>query len=73
MITEKFPGLKDLSPEEKLALVGELWEELSASPDLLAPRDDHRQLLRERLEKHREQPDEVIAWEEVKKRLLKTP
>ena len=56
--------------EEKLILVGELWDELAAHPDAFPPREDHIKLLGERLEHYRKHPDDVIAWEEVKKRIL---
>ncbi len=70
MIAEKFPELKRLSPDEKLILVGELWEELAAQPDALAPREDHIALLKERLERYRRHPEDVVAWEAVKARIL---
>jgi putative addiction module component (TIGR02574 family) len=70
MIAEKIPGLKSLSPEEKLILVGELWDELAARPDAFPPREDHIKLLRERLDAYRENPETVIAWEDVKARIL---
>ena len=38
MIAEKIPELKSLSAEEKLILVGELWNELAAQPDAFPPR-----------------------------------
>ena len=70
VIAEKIPGLKGLSPEEKLILVGELWDELTAQPNALGPRDDHIALLNERLNHYRQHPSDVIAWEELKARIL---
>ena len=70
MIAETIPGLKRLSLEEKLILVGELWDELAAQPDALPPRDDHIKVLRERLEHYRQHPEDVVAWEKVKARIL---
>lgn len=70
MIAERIPELKRLSAEEKLILVGELWEELAAHPDSFPPREDHIELLKERLEHYRKNPSDVIAWEEVKTRIL---
>ncbi len=70
VIAEKIPGLKSLSPEEKLILVGELWDELAAQPNALGPRDDHIALLKERLNHYRQHPSDVIAWEELKARIL---
>ena len=69
MIAEKIPELKSLSPDEKLILVRELWDELAAQPNAFPPRQD-LQLLRERLEHYRQHPHDAIAWEEVKARIL---
>jgi putative addiction module component (TIGR02574 family) len=62
--------LKALSLDEKLILVGELWEELAAHPDSFPPRADHVRILQERLEHYRQHPDDVMAWEDVKARIL---
>jgi putative addiction module component (TIGR02574 family) len=70
MIVERIPGLKGLSSEEKLILVGELWEELAADPEAFPPRDDHIRLLQERLNHYRQHPQDTVAWEEVKARIL---
>jgi putative addiction module component (TIGR02574 family) len=70
MIAERIPQLKSLSPEEKLILVGEIWKELAAQPDMLPPREDHIKILKERLEQYRQNPSDVLAWEDVKARIL---
>jgi putative addiction module component (TIGR02574 family) len=70
MIAERIPELKRLSPEEKLILVSELWKELATQPDSFPPREDHIELLKERLEHYRKNPADVIAWEQVKARIL---
>jgi putative addiction module component (TIGR02574 family) len=70
MVSEKIPQLKNLSPEEKLILVGELWDQLAADPEAFPKRDDHVKLLEVRLAHFQQHPDDVIAWEEVKKRIL---
>ena len=70
MVAEKIPQLESLSSEEKLILVGELWDQLAAQPESFPKRDDHVQLLEARLAHFRDHPDDVLAWEEVKKRIL---
>lgn len=70
VIAERIPELKSLSMEEKLMLVRELWDELSARPDAFPPREDHVKLLQERLDHFRQYPNDVVAWEEVKARIL---
>lgn len=70
MIADKIPALKALSLDEKLILVGELWDELSTHPDAFPPRAEHVKLLQERLEHYRRHPEDVSAWEDVKARIL---
>ena len=70
MIAETIPELKSLSLGEKLILVGELWDELAAQPAAFPPREDHIRVLQERLENYRQHPEDVIAWEDVKARIL---
>lgn len=70
MIAETIPELQRLSLEEKLALVGELWDELAARPEFFPRRDDHVNLLQERLEHYRRHPESAMAWEDVKARIL---
>ena len=70
MIAEKIPQLKTLSSEEKLLLVGEIWNELAAQPNAFPARQDHVQLLRERLEHYRQNPEDVIAWDDLRMRIL---
>ena len=70
MIAERIPELKNLSPSEKLILVGELWDELAATPDAFPPREDHIKILEERLAHYRQHPDDIVAWEDVKARIL---
>lgn len=70
MIADKFPALQNLSAEEKLILVGELWDDLAAHPGTFPRRDDHVQLLQERLAHYRTHPEDVTTWEDVKRRIL---
>ena len=69
MTAETIPALQNLSPDEKLVLVGELWDELAARPDAFPPREDHVNLLRERSAHYRRHPADTIAWERVKARI----
>jgi putative addiction module component (TIGR02574 family) len=70
MIAERIPELKNLSPEEKLILVGELWEELASRADAFPPRQDHIGLLKDRLDHYRQHPEDAAAWSDVKARIL---
>ena len=71
MIAEQIPQIEDLTSDEKLSLMGELWEQVSGealeaetkpSPEMVA-------MLRERLDEYRRNPDAVSTWEEVKQRI----
>jgi len=70
VIAETIPQLKQLSVEEKLILVGELWDELASQKDAFPAREDHIKLLEERLEQYRKNPQDVRAWEDVKRRIM---
>ena len=60
MIAETIPELNRLSPEEKLILVGELWDELAARPNAFPPREDHLAILQQRgCEHYHKHPEEV--------------
>jgi putative addiction module component (TIGR02574 family) len=72
MITERIPELKALTPDEKLMLAGELWEELASDPSAFPPRADHIKVIEERLEHYRQNPNDTVAWEELKARILAT-
>ena len=70
VIAEKIPQLQSLSSEDKLILVGELWEQLAAKPRAFPPRPDHLELLEARLAHFRQHPDDIHAWEDLKNRIL---
>jgi putative addiction module component (TIGR02574 family) len=55
-------ALKELTADERLALAAALWESVAESD---APPEWHRELVRERLEDYRRNPDDVIPGEEV--------
>ena len=71
MIAETIPALQNLSPDEKLILAGELWAEIVAIPAALPPREDHLRIIQERLEHHQRHPEQVVAWDEVRARILR--
>jgi putative addiction module component (TIGR02574 family) len=70
MIAERLPDLQRLTPEEKLILVGELWDDLAAHPEMFPPRRDHIKLLEERIEHYRNHPDDTTSWDTLKQRIL---
>lgn len=61
--------IEDLTREQKLRLIDELWESLDHEerPATLTP--TQMQDLRDRIEYRRQHPEEGLTWEEVRARL----
>ena len=64
-------NFRKLSPNEKVRLVQELWDEIAEEASHLPLSETHRQLLDQRLQQHEENPDDVEPWEKVRDDLLK--
>jgi hypothetical protein len=67
MIAETIPALRALSPEQKFILAAELLRE-TVNDRTEEPDPGLVEALQERLDYHRQHPDEVLTWEEVKAR-----
>lgn len=70
MIKEKIPGLKDLTDDEKIILIGELWDDVMTE-ELFTLTKKQKKELDKRILYAEENPDELIPWEEVKEKLFK--
>jgi putative addiction module component (TIGR02574 family) len=62
-----------LSVEQRLELIGELWDSIPDSVDELPVPDWHREELERRLAAADADPDAAIPWEQVKNRLREEP
>ena len=66
-----------LSPDQRLELIGEIWNTLAAAPESVPVPESHRVELERRVAAHRTSPDELISWEaveaQVDERLRKQP
>ena len=62
-----------LTVEQRLELIGELWDSIPDSLDELPIPEWHREELERRLAAAEADPDAAIPWEEVKKRLREKP
>lgn len=71
MIAEKIPEILQLSDEDKLLLASELWEAVANNPDNIPISEEHVRLIDERYRAYLENPEDVVAWEEIKRRLGK--
>jgi putative addiction module component (TIGR02574 family) len=69
------PGFDDLSIEEQIDYVQELWDRIAAKPEIVPVPEWHKKLIDERLKEHREDPSDTRSWSEVRdsieKELLK--
>jgi len=59
----------DLSPAEKLQLVEDLWDDLTASPSDVPVPDWQKEELDRRKAKLKSYPASGLKWEEVKRRV----
>ena len=61
--------INKLAPEERLQLIGELWDSLCLHPETLSLTPAQQQELDRRLDSLDRGEAEVVAWAEVKRRL----
>ncbi len=59
--------------EQRLELIGELWDSIPDSPDKFPVPEWHREDLKRRLAAADADPDAAIRWDEVNRRLREKP
>lgn len=59
-------GIDRLSIDERLKLVEDIWESIATSPAAMPLTEAQRRELDRRMERHAQQPNEVVPWPEVK-------
>jgi len=59
----------DLSPSEKLQLVGDLWEDLAVTPEAVPIHDWQKEELARRKANLAKRPGSGVRWEQVKERV----
>ncbi|WP_166443023.1 addiction module protein [Phragmitibacter flavus] len=70
MIAETIPALAALSPDDKILLAAELWQDaVSDDSEASDPNPALIEAIQERLAHYRAHPDEVSTWNDVRKRL----
>jgi putative addiction module component (TIGR02574 family) len=62
--------LLNLSVEERINLVGDIWDSIAAVPEQVEISSEVRKLLEKRLIDHRKNPKAGSPWKEVKARIL---
>ncbi len=71
MNISQIPQISELSTEDKIVLVEELWDSIREDIEKLPIPDSHKRLLDERFEKHKEHPNDVMTLDELKQRIEK--
>ena len=62
-------NLNELTPDEKLRLLEELWESLSATPDMVPVSSAQRDELDRRLDRLDQEGPTGIPWEDVLRKI----
>ena len=70
MIKDKIPELQKLSMADKFALAVELWDEVTSTSEEIPVTEKQLDELDRRFEAYRRDPSQVVAWDEVKAKLL---
>ena len=55
-----------LSVEDRLLLVGEIWDSIAHAQPTVPLTESQQQELERRLRDHEQNPDDVVSWEDVK-------
>ena len=62
-------NIRDLSIEERIQLVGEIWDSIAEEREVFELTDAQRDEIDRRLASLRANPDQVVSWEEIKARV----
>jgi putative addiction module component (TIGR02574 family) len=63
-------GIDGLDVEQRLALIEEIWESIDADESVAMQLSDAQRLeLKARLAEDDAEPDDIVAWEDVKRSL----
>jgi len=57
--------IEELSREDRLRLIEDVWETLETLPDSLALSEEHRKVLDQRLAELERNPNGTISWDEM--------
>ena len=69
----KIDDIKALSVEERIDLIGRIWDTLAEKPEALPVPDAHRRILDERLEDVQADPSAGSSWPDVRRRITERP
>jgi len=72
MIKTSIPQISSLSPAEKLALIGELWDDVASHADEIPVHDWQRAELDRRLKDYKQNPTDGQPWAVVKEKIKRS-
>lgn len=61
--------IRKLSLAERIQLVEDVWDSIAAEGEEFPIPESHRAELARRREEHRQSPEDVVPWEEVRRQL----
>jgi putative addiction module component (TIGR02574 family) len=56
-----------LSVDERIHLVQTIWDSIAIDSEVSDISTEHKKIIDERLRAHKNNPNDVVSWEEVKK------
>ena len=71
-ISMKDLGIDQVSAEDRLALVDEIWDSLVRAPEQIPLPEAAKQMLDRRLADLDSNPDNVLTWDEIKAEFMKS-
>jgi putative addiction module component (TIGR02574 family) len=60
-----------LSVDERIHLVQTIWDSIAIDSEVSEISTEHKKILDERLLAHKNNPNDVVSWEEIKKSVKK--
>ncbi len=69
VMTPTLTQILQLSVPERIQLVEDIWDSIFADPESLNVTDSQKRELDRRLQSYQQQPESVILWEEVKRKI----
>ena len=67
---DMYPTLAHLPVAEKLQLIGDLWDDISARQQEIPLLDWQREELERRIQSYETHPDDCVSWEDLQQSLL---
>jgi putative addiction module component (TIGR02574 family) len=72
-VTMKSLGIDQLSVDDRMLLLEEIWDSIAADPEVVPITDEQKADLQARLDAYADNPKAGSPWEEVKARLRSKP